>query len=321
MEQILNEIPVSYPDAAINGILASIPESARDVSCSVRYNHNEELFLGLGTSVLMPHFPIHHDIREDEPSAEYASAIRDLAGRLSELLPDVFRGLTYFFDPTEPLKPRFYRLYKVEDAIYLFLLRLDLVFRHFQGEVVEPGTNDVTPAYRTGRLYIESELIPLEGIQWDRGAPRSFKVRQLVSDTWIGETGRGYLQHGIWMDNDLTKFFTKLVLPEGVRVYPYYPLFCKYKTVCAQAAPPSPDRRKRLLPLLHRSIGFLTPEMGRIQASLKAKPFSDSLPEFVDLRGRVPPSWREVLSGIAVKSYLNDRELKEYALEHQTFSA
>lgn len=318
MEQILNEITVSYPDAEINGLLASVPESATGVSCSVRFNHNEELFLDLGSSVLMPHFPIHHDIREEEPSDSYVSSIRDLSGRLAELLPEIFRGLTYFFDPTEPLKPRFYKLYKVEESVYLFLLRLDLVFRHFQGEVVEPGTNDVTPAYRTRRLYLESELIPLDGVRWDQGAARSFKVRQLVSNTWIGETGRGYLQHGIWMDNDLSKFFTKLFLPEGQRVYPYYPLFCKYKTVCAQAVPPLPDRRKRLLPLLHRSIGFLSPEMGRIQASLKSHSFSDSLPEFVDLRERIPPSWREVLSGISVRSYLNDRESKEYALEHQT---
>jgi hypothetical protein len=120
------------------------------------------------------------------------------------------------------------------------------------------------------------------------------------------------------MDNDLTKFFTKLVLPEGLRSYPYYPLFCKYKTVCAQAVPPSPDRRKRLLPLLHRSIGFLAPEMGGIQASLKGNAFSDSSPEFLDLRKRIPASWRDLLAGFSVRSYLNDRELKEYALEYQT---
>lgn len=316
MDQILNEIPVSCPDAEINGLLASIPESAKGASCSVRYNHNEELFLELGSAIVMPRFPIHHDIRETEPSGEYTAAIRELSGRLTELLPEVFRGLTYFFDPTEPLKPRFYKLYKVEDSIYLFLLRLDLIFRHFQGEVLEAGSNDVMPSYRTSRLYLDSEIIPLDSVGWEEGRARSFKVLQLVSDTWIGETGRGYLQHGIWMDNDLTKFFTKLVLPEGVRSYPYYPLFCKYKTICAQATPPSPDRRKKLLPLLHRAIAFLAPEMERIQASLKGRPFSDSLPEFVGLRKRIPASWREVLVGVTVRSYLNDRELKEYALEY-----
>jgi hypothetical protein len=317
MEQILNEIPVASPDAGINGLLGSIPESAENVPCAVRYNHNEEQFLELGSTVEVPRFPIHHDVRVEKPSGDYVSSIRDLSGRLAELLPGIFRGLSYSFDPTDPLKPRFYKLYKVEDSIYLFLLRLDLVFRHFQGEVIESGTNDVTPVYRTKRLFMDSELIPLEGIRMDRGQARSFTVRQLVSETWIGETGRGYLQHGIWMDNDLTRFFTKLVLSEKVSLYPYFPLFCKYKTVCAQAAPPTPEQRKCLLPLLHRSIAFLAPEMGRIQSSLKTRKFSESLPEYLDIRARIPASWRSVLSGFAIRSYLNERESKEYALEHR----
>jgi hypothetical protein len=317
MDQILNEIPVASPDAEINGLLGSISESAENVPCAVRYNHNEELFLELGSAVEIPRFPIHHDIREEKPSEEYVASIRDLVGNLAKLLPGVFRGLAYSFDPTDPLKPRFHKLYKVEDSIYLFLLRLDLVFRHFQGEVLETGTNDVTPVYRTKRLYMDSELIPLEGIQMDRGQARSFKVRQLVSETWIGETGRGYLQHGIWMDNDLTRFFTKLVLSEKASLYPYFPLFCKYKTICAQAVPPTPEQRKKLLPLLHRSIAFLAPEMGRIQASLRTRKYSESLPEYLDIRARIPASWRDVLSGFAIRPYLNERESKEYALEHR----
>jgi hypothetical protein len=317
MEQILNEISVASPDLRINGLLSSIPEAAVNADCAVRFNHNEELFLELGTSIEVPRFPIHHDIRDKKPSEDYLASIRDLAGKLAELLPGVFRGLAYSFDPTDPLKPRFYKLYKVEDSIYLFLLRLDLVFRHFQGEVIEPGTNDVTPIYRTKRLYVDSELIPLEGVNTYRGQATSFKVRQLVSETWIGETGRGYLQHGIWMDNDLTRFFTKLVLSEKASLYPYFPLYCKYKTVCAQPVPPTPERRKYLLPLLHRSIAFLAPEMDRIQASLRTRKYSESLPEYLDIRARIPASWRGVLADYFIKSYLNARETKEYALEHR----
>jgi len=317
MEQILNQLQVSLPDTEVNGVLAAIPDAATGVRYGVRFNHNEELFLELESSVSMPRFPIHHDVRMKNPSFEYAAAILILADRLSRLLPDVFRGLTYFFDPIEPLKPRFYRIYKVEEFLYLFLFRLDLVYRHFQGKIVEAGTNDATPSYQTRRIHIESEIIPLESVDWDRGKARAFNVRQLVSNTWIGETGRGYLQHGIWMDNDLSKFFTKLIAPEGARIYPYYPLFCKYKTLCAQPAPPSPDLRKKLLPLLHRVIAMLSPEMGRIQASLKGRQFSESLREFTELRERIPSSWRAVLSGMTTKSYLNDKELKEYALEYR----
>lgn len=315
MDELLNEIRVVYPDAEINAVLAAIPESASAVSTAVHYNHSEELFLELGADILVPRFPIHHDVHSDVPSAPYAYALRDLVKQLVNVLPDIFRGLTYYFDPAEPLKPRFYRLYKVESSVYLFLFKIDIVFRHFQGEVIEAGTNDVTPAYRTKRLFIESEFIPLEAVMWELGKARAFKVKQLVSNTWIGETGRGYLLHGIWMDNDLSKFFSKILLPEGIRTYPFYPLFCKYKTVCAEAVPPGPERRKRILPLLHRAISFLTPEMEKIQNSLKDESFSETMPDFIELRNKVPASWREILKGVTMRSYLNERDMKEYALE------
>jgi len=315
MDQLLNEIRVVYPDAEINTILAAIPEGAPSIGYGVRYNHSEELFLELDAELLVPRFPIHHDVRREEPSALYAYALRDFVRQLATSLPEIFRGLIYFFDPAEPLRPRFYRLYKVEDSVYLFLLRIDLMFRHFQGEVMEAGSNDITPAYRTKRLFIESELIPLEAVMWETGRAKAFKVKQLVSNTWIGETGRGYLVHGIWMDADLSKFFSKLVLPEGARTYPFYPLFCKYKTLCAEAVPPGPDSRKRILPLLHRSIAFLSPEMERIQNSLRNSPFSEEMPEFVEMRGRVPPAWREVFRGFSTRAYLDERDMKEFALE------
>jgi hypothetical protein len=315
MDELLNEIRVAYPDSEINAVLTEIPEAAHDVSFSVHYNHSEELFLELGAELTMPRFPIHHDIRSDLPSAPYAYALKDLVKQLAELLPDVFRGLTYYFDPSEPLKPHFYRLYKIENSIYLFLLKIDLVFRHFQGEVVEAGSNDITPAFRTKHLFLESEFIPLEAVMWELGRARAFKVRQLISNTWIGETGRGYLLHGIWMDSDLSKFFSKVILPLGSRTYPFYPLFCKYKTLCAQAVPPGPERRKRILPLLHSSIAFFAPEIERIQNSLKETDFSESMSEFLELRDRVPPAWRDILKGISVRAYLNDRDMKEYALE------
>jgi hypothetical protein len=315
MDQLLNEIGVAYADAEINRILAAIPDAGPSASFGIRYNHSEELFLELETEVLVPRFPIHHDVRQLEPSATYAYAVRDFVGQVVALMPEVFRGLTYYFDPSEPLKPRFYRLYKVEEAVYLYLLRIDLMFRHFEGEVVEQGSNDITPTFRSRRLFVESEIIPLDAVMWELGRAKAFVVKQLVSNTWIGETGRGYLVHGIWMDTDLSKFFSRLVLPEGARTYPFLPLFCKYKTVCAEAATPSPEFRKRLLPLLHRAIGFLTPEMERIQNSLKDAAFSETMREYLELRKRVPPAWKEVLRGIASKAYLNERDLKEFSLD------
>ncbi len=315
MDQLLNEIRVAYPDAEINRILSAIPDTASTASCAVRYNHSEELFLELASDIIVPRFPIHHDVRSNEPSALYAYALRDFVRQLATLLPDVLRGLTYYFDPSEPLRPRFYRLYKVEDSIYLFLLRIDLAFRFFQGEILEQGTNDITPGYRSKRIYLESEIIPLEAVMWEMGRVKAFKVKQLISNTWIGETGRGYLVHGIWMDADLSKFFSKLILPDGARTYPYFPIFCKYKTVCAEAAPPDPAARKRVLPLLHRIIAFISPEMDSIQKSLKNQPFSETMPEFVDLRNKVPSAWREIFRGVSTRAYLDERDMKEFALE------
>jgi hypothetical protein len=315
MDQLLNEIRVVYADAEINAVLAAIPEDAKSTTQLPRYTQNEELFIELGEELLVPRFPIHHDVRVDEPSAPYAYALRDFVKQLASLLPGVFFGLTYFFDPSETLRPRFYKLYKVEDSIYLYLLRLDLLYRPFLGEIVEPGTNDVTPAYRTKRLFIESELIPLEAVMWELGRVKAFRIKQLVSNTWIGETGRGYFVRGIWMDNDLSKFFSKIVLPEGARTYPFYPLFCKYKTICAETPLPGPEGRKRMLPLLHRAIGLLAPEMDRIQNSLRNMPFSESMSEYTELKSRVPPAWREILSGVSTKAYLNDHDMKEFSLE------
>lgn len=156
---------------------------------------------------------------------------------------------------------------------------------------------------------------------WELGRAKAFRVKQLVSNTWIGETGRGYLVHGVWMDDDLSKFFSKLLLPEGVRTYPFYPLFCKYKTVCAEAAFPGPDYRKRILPLLHRTTTFLAPEIDRIQNSLRDQPFSETMPEFSELRRRVPAAWREVLKGITTSVYLNERDMKEFSVELANNSA
>jgi len=320
MEQILNEIPVSDGAHAyirdLNEKLTTLSDTTPAAAYTTHFNQNEEMFIELGSPVVIPRFPIHHDVRNKEPSSLYIASLIPLITGLISILPDVFKGLRYFFNPTEALKPHFYRLYKVENSLYVYLLKIDLLFRHFHGAVIDPGSNDVTPSYSTKHLFIESEIIPLERVEWENDSVRSFVVKQLISNTWIGETGRGYLQHGIWMDDDLTKFFTKLVLPEGRRIYPYYPLFCKYKTICAQPASPSPSFRKMVLPLLHRVIAFIEPEMSSIQSSLKGKTFSESNAVFTAMKKRVPSSWNDVLSSLSVRSYLNSHELKEYTLEY-----
>lgn len=314
MEQLLNEIRVAYLDADINARLASIPDEARDAALSIGYTQGEELFFELARDLNIPRFTIHHDIRQSEPGAAYIAALKDVVVQLIELIPSSLKGLTYYFDPAEILKPCFFRLYKVEEAVYLFHLRVDLAQRPFEGEVLEPGSNDLTAGYRTRRLYVESEIIPLDAVMWELGRVKAFRIRQLVSNTWIGETGRGYMVRGIWMDSGLSRFFTRLLLPEGTKIYPYFPLFCKYKTICAACPNPGARWRRVLLPVLHRGIGFLSPEMGKIQNALKTGDFSESMPEFQELRARLPASWREPFRGMGTEAYISDREKKEFRL-------
>jgi hypothetical protein len=315
MDQLLNEIRVASLDPEINAVLGAIPTDTQDVAYTVHYNQAEDLYLELPSELLFPRLPIHHDVRIPEPSASYAQAIKRFVAELVALLPATFRGLTYYFDPAEILKPCFYRLYKVEENVYLYHLRVDLAQRPFEGEVMEAGTNDHTAAFRCAKLYIESDLIPLDAVMWELGRVKAFKIHQLVSNTWIGETGRGYFVHGVWMDGGLTRFFSKLFLPEGSRTYPWFPFYCKYKTVCASVPSPGPESRRRILPLLHRAIFLLNPEMEKIQSALKSGEFSDKIPEFRELHVRVPANWREVLKGYGTRAYLNARDMKEYSLE------
>ena len=316
MESILNEIRLAYSDSQVNSLAASAPPEARDSVFGMRFGQNEEYFLELPREIEVPRFPIHHDVRLQEPSEVYLRALRITVRQLAALLPETFRDLSHLFDPTEILKPAFYHLYKVQESVYLYVLRIDLLNRPLETDLVEAGTNETTPAYRTRRLYLESELIPLEGIDRDAGRIRAFRVKQMVSNTWIGETGKGYQVRGIWMDADLSKFFSKLFLPEDKRVFPFLPFFCKYKTICSFVPVPDGASRKRALPVLHRALAFLGPEMERIQGILKGSAFSESDKSFLALRARIPPSWKELYRGVSVRPYLNARDMKEYELEY-----
>lgn len=314
MESILNEIRLAYSDPRINALIADGAGEAPDAPYALRFGQNEEFFLELPRDIEIPHFPIHHDVRLPEPSDTYLESLRDVIRQLVRLLPSTMRDLSHLFDPAETLKPGFYHLYRIQEALYLYVLRLDILNRPLETTQLEAGSNDITPSYRTRRLYIESEIIPLESIERGANRVRAFSVRQLVSNTWIGETGKGYQVRGIWMDADLSRFFSKLFLPEGKRLYPFLPFFCKYKTVCAFAPVSEASSRKKLLPLLHRALEFLKPEMDRIQDLIKASASFETSDVFQELKGRVPSSWKDFFGGVSVKPYLNARDMKEYEL-------
>ena len=244
------------------------------------------------------------------------NSLRDWIEGFLPVAPDIFSDLTYFFDPGEVLKPCFYRLYRIGESYYLYLLRIDLSFRPMEVELIERGTNDETAAFRTKRLYIESDFIPLASVLSEMGKVVAFVVKQTISQNWIGETGKGYLVRGIWMDSELTKFFSKLFLPTGKRTYPFYPFTCRYKTVCMSVLDPSADSRREALPYLHRALSFLAPEMDEIQNALKATSFSDTAPKFQELKGRVPEALLKIWNNIELTAYLNANEQKEFRVDY-----
>lgn len=313
MEDGANEIRVSYTDRDINALLEGAAGGAPPFTR--HFNQQEAMFLRLAEEFTVPPLPIHHDVRQPVPRPEYLSSLREVLGRLSRLAPPVFEELTYLFDPRENLRPAFFKLYRVEGSAYLYLLQLDLMYRPHEHRVLERGDNDRTPRYATRHLFLEASFIPLEGVAMDNGKVRNFAVRQLISNTWIGEVGRGYFIQGIWMDNDLTKFFSRLFLPAGKRIYPFYPYVCKYKTVCQNVIRFSGAGRRQMLPHLHRVIQFLAPQMGRIERSMRDGKFSESNEVFRLLREKVPADWQEAWQGIQVQAYLNGQDMKEFLIE------
>jgi hypothetical protein len=314
MEQLVNEIRVGYADRIVNELLAA-PRPTLDAGYIRRFTQGEEFFLELTKPFTVPKLPIHHDVRQSVPRADYINGIRDWVGSCLAAAPNFFSDLTYFFDPGEVLKPCFYRLYRVGDDYYLYLLRIDLSFRPMESDLIERGSNDQTASFSSRRLYMESDFIPLSSVLSELGKVISFVVKQTVSQTWIGETGKGYLIRGIWMDAELSKFFSKLFLPAGRRSYPYYPFTCRYKTLCLTVLDPLSESRRALLPYLHRALAFLVPEMEAIQQSLKAVAFNETLPKFQELKAKVPEQLLKPWAGVEIRAYLNTNDQKEFAVE------
>ena len=313
MEQIANEIRVGHADPGLNGLLKAIGEEQRPFDR--RFSQGEDFFIHLEEPLTIPRFQIHHDVRVPEPSPAYLASLSAVVGQVIQRAPQILKGLTYFFDPAEILRPCFYHVYRIEESLFLYMMRMDLVMRPSEASVIERGTNDMTASYSSRQLFVEATVIPLSEVVRNGDRVRSFRVKQTISQTWIGEFGRGYFQQGIWMDADLTKFFSRLFLPADKKTYPYYPFQCKYKTVCESVISLDPEGRARAVPFLHRALQFLGPSMERIQEEIKNSSFSEELGIYRDLKGQVPQSWYEAWQRIKVERYLNEAEMKEYRIE------
>ncbi len=312
METTLNNIAISYTNKQIDNILAV--ESKKDTFTN-HFNHNEEFFIKLKSEITVPHFPIHHDSGNTTPEKTYMDALEKLLKQIIPFTSSIFSNLTYFFDQSEIFHPCFYQVYKYKEQLYLFLIRLDLHFKPSDGIIVEAGSNDVTNAYKTNHLYLESDLIPITGYSSKNGKITGFKIEQNISDTWIGESGRGYLLEGIWMDLELTKYLSRLFIPAGKKIYPYYPFTCKYRTICHTLADLSVNGRKKHLLYLHTARAFALPIIEDIQEELKHDSFNSNLPTFRKMHQKVPVFWINVWKNLSIKTYLNSKDMKEFLVD------
>lgn len=312
METILNNIAISYTNKQIDNILAV--ESRKDIFTN-HFNQNEEFFIKLKSEITVPHFPIHHDSSKTTPEKTYLDALENLLKQIIPFTSSIFSNLTYFFDQTEIFHPCFYQVYKYKEQLYLFLIRLDLLFKPSDGIIVESGSNDVTNAYKTNHLFLESDLIPITGYSSKNGKITGFNIEQIISDTWIGESGRGYLLEGIWMDLELTKYLSRLFIPEGKKIYPYYPFTCKYRTICHTLADLSINGRKKHLLYLYTARAFSLPIIDEIQEELKQNSFNSNLPTFRKMRKKVPDFWINVWKNLSIKTYLNSKDMKEFLVD------
>ena len=301
-------ISVAVSDEGINHSLPSVTELPG--SYTRHFTNEEQFFLKFQRALTVPSFPIHHDIRNPRPQAGYPELVRSVVEQITPQAPDLLAGLRYFFDPGDIGRPAFYLRINQSEGSFLFLVRLDLRFRPSVHEVIEAGTNDQGPVYRTNELPLEVDILPLS-----RNDDESMLIQEVFSETWVGETGRGYFVQGIWIDRDLTRFLSTAVTPRGHRIYPYFPVTCKYRSLGLSLVEFDAEKRGGYVELLADIYATIAPRAREIEAALREQDYDPSLPLLEEMRDAMPPELTEPWRRFSTRPYLNDRDMREFALE------
>jgi hypothetical protein len=316
----LYKIKINYTNENINRIIQNHPE--RKTNFTRHFNHNEEYFIRFDSNFHVPQFKIHHDINNIEPAEEYIDKITDLIRNLTFKLPDLFENTIYFFDPLDILKLCFFEIYKYENTDYLFLLKIDLSYKPYVHTLINRGTNDITASYSSNILFLDPVFIPVKEIVKQNNKLNSFIIKSYLSETWIDEKGDFYHKTGYWMDNALTKFFSKLFFRSNRKYYPYYPLICRYNTICQFLYNFSKMTRTESLPFLHNAYQFLMPHLSLIQQTIRKKieynmeDFDkvEELGMFKELKNNVPDNFLLFSDSIKIDIYLSKNDMKEYKI-------
>jgi hypothetical protein len=306
---VARAISVAVSDEGVNHSLTATASSTGHYTR--HFSNDEQFFLKLDEPFVVPSYPIHHDVRLDRPEEGYPGLVRSVVEQVSAEAPDLLSGLRYFFDPADIGRPAFYRRVDTADGSFLYLVRLDLRYRPSVHEVLEAGNNDRGPVYRTRELPLEADLLPLEPETDDE----TLRVREVFSETWVGETGRGYFVQGIWIDRDLTRFLSAAVTPRGHRLYPYFPVSCKYRSLGISLVEFNTGALEEYASLLTGVCKTLEPKVREIEAALKEQDYDPKMPLLEELRDRMPPELTEPWRRFSTSPYLNDRDMREFALE------
>ena len=310
MREVSGRLALSPAAPELTERLQRLPDDR--LRAARRFTQNEEFFLELDQTFDVFPIPIHHPVDKLEPSSHYLHAVGNLIDQTAPSLAGALHGLDCAFDPMHAAWVFFFRLLAEENQSTLLLVTVDLAYRPLEHEVITRGSNDIAPHYRTNRIYLTVDFLPLRDAD-TTGGTLQVGIERSISQTWIGETGRGYVTQGIWIDRELNRFFTRLFLPQGARIYPWFPLHARYRCLCHSPLDISASARQNALETLHGARSVILPRMDEILEELKAQPFSDELPLFQEMRRQVAP--HEEWAGIRMRPYLNAQNMKEYAIE------
>ena len=313
MEQILNIIPIDYTNNEINGLLKKSKENKADYS--LHFTQNEDFFLNTWQTYNIPHIPIHHDIHRKNPDRNYISFLKSVLETIIPLTSPLLYDTEYFFDPAELLRPCFYKIYNYNGSQYIYIIRLDLSFKPNYCDIIEMGNNDISHFFSTKSVFLDADIHPVEKII-EKSGRKEVYIKQSISQTWIGETGRGYFIQGIWIDTELTKFFSRLFIDKNTSTYPYYPFSCKFRTVSHSPVDFSEEGRKKHISLIDSAYNFIYPYMKEIEKVLKNNEFSMDLPLFQEIKSKTDPEIISYFSKYGIRRYLNEKGMKEYELEY-----
>ena len=311
MDQILNVISISQTYNEIDKIIENCKEQN---AYTMHFSQNEDFFLKIKKTVIIPPFKVHHDINNPYPDDEYMTSLISIMEELLPFINCIVADTAYFFDPAEPLRPVFYKLYNFEEKYYLYLVRFDLSFKPHDCEIIEKGDNDITHKFSTENIFLDIDILPIEKLTERDTNTTDYFIKQSISRTWIGETGRGYFIQGIWMDNDLTKFFTNIFLPENILSYPYYPFICKYRTLTHFPLQFDPLYRGKHVAILDRSYNCLLPFMREIEKVFKDSVFDKEMDIYKNIKEKIDTNWYNDFSSLKIDRYLNNHGMKEYEI-------